>query len=129
MIFYCLIVTQHNYKKQDNIIIMPTFYIDPGYTYSNNTGSYETSMGKSSISAPLFDVSNTVTLTSTLTPLSSSVAQIVTLINNTGAAVSASINNGSTISIPNTSGYSFNAFNANIIKVAGSGILSYTISK
>jgi hypothetical protein len=105
-------------------------FVDPGYSYSNVTSSIEADLNKSSIAAPLYDISRTVTLTATLTPLVSEQCQKVTLINSTTSSIFASINSGSVISIPAAAGYTFNsAFNTNEIFVSGSGTVGYIVSK
>lgn len=104
--------------------------MDPGYSYSNVTSSLESDLNKSSLSAPLYDISRNVTLTGTLTSLPNEKCQVVTLINSTTASIFAAINNGGIIAIPANGGYTFNsAFNTNEISVSGSGTVGYVVSK
>lgn len=104
--------------------------IDPGYSYSSNIGTPSQTLNKGSESAPLFDISRTVTLTGTLTNLPSEGCQELNLINNSGASLFFSINSGSVITLPIDTGYTVNAVNnANLVRVSGSGVLSYVVSK
>lgn len=111
---------------------MPILSIEPGYTYSDNTGSYATSLGKSSISAPLYDVSRRFTLTtSSLVALPNESCQYVSIINNTGFFVTASVNNtiSGSIFIPSGTGYVFNVLNTSYLSFAGTGSIGYVVTK
>jgi hypothetical protein len=104
--------------------------IDPGYSYSSNIGTPSQTLNKGSQSAPLFDISRTVTLTGTLTNLPSEGCQELNLINNSGTSLFFSVNSGSVITLPANAVYPVNAVNnTNLVSVSGSGVLSYVVSK
>jgi hypothetical protein len=75
------------------------------------------------------DYSRTVTLTGTLTALPSEIAQEVTLINYTANDLNISVKAGATIVIPDKAGITLSVDNANDIRVSGTGVLSYVVSK
>ena len=102
--------------------------LEPGYTYSSGVATGSAADGKTSIAAPLFDITRTATATGTLTALASDPCQGVTIINSSGNTLFVSANNGNAISIAANSGFSFNVFNANQIRISGSGAIGYTVS-
>jgi hypothetical protein len=102
--------------------------LEPGYTYSSGVATASAADGKTSISAPLFDITRTATATGTLTALANDPCQGVTIINSSGATLFVSANSGSSISIPANSGFSFNVFNAAQLRISGSGTVGYTVS-
>ena len=75
------------------------------------------------------DITRSVALTGTLTPLTSESAVYVTLINTTGSNVNLSINGGASIVIPDKSGFTIDVVDPITISVSGSGTLSYIVSK
>lgn len=75
------------------------------------------------------DITRSVVLTGTLTPLTSESAVYVTIINTTGANVNMSINGGASIVIPDKSGITLDTVDPNTISVSGTGTLSYIVSK
>jgi hypothetical protein len=103
--------------------------LEPGYTYSNSVVTASAADGKTSISAPLFDVTRTATAGASLASLPNDPCQGVTIINSSGNTLYVNANSGSTISIPANSGFSFNVFNANQIRISGSGVIGYTVSE
>ena len=121
--FHDLSFIRHNYIKE--IIIMA---LEPGYTYSSGVATASAADGKTSISAPLFDITRTATATGTLTALTAEPCQGVTIVNSSGATLFVSANSGSAISIAAGSGFSFNVFNANQLRISGSGAIGYTVS-
>ena len=103
--------------------------LEPGYTYSSGVATASAADGKTSIAAPLFDITRTATATGTLTALANDPCQGVTIINSSGATLFVVANGGSAISIPANSGFSFNVFNANQLQISGSGAIGYTVSE
>ena len=103
--------------------------LEPGYTYSNSVVTASAADGKTSISAPLFDITRTATATGTLTSLPNDPCQGITIINSSGNTLFVSSNSGSAISIPANSGFSFNVFNAAQLRISGSGTVGYTVSE
>lgn len=75
------------------------------------------------------DYSRTVTLSGSLTALASEECKEVTLINYTGADLNISVKLGATIVIPDKAGITLSVLNANEVRVSGTGVLSYVISK
>jgi hypothetical protein len=75
------------------------------------------------------DITRSVTLTGTLTPLTSESAVYVTLLNTTGANANVSINGGASIVIPDKSGITLDTVDPGTISVSGTGTLSYIVSK
>lgn len=75
------------------------------------------------------DITRSVALTGTLTPLTSESAVYVTIINTTGADVNMSINGGASIVIPDKSGITLDTVDPGTISVSGTGTLSYIVSK
>ena len=75
------------------------------------------------------DITRSVALTGTLTPLSSESAVYVTIINTTGADVNMSLNGGASIVIPDKSGITLDTVDPGTISVSGTGTLSYIVSK
>ena len=102
--------------------------LEPGYTYSSGIVTASAADGKTSIAAPLIDFSRTASATGTLTSLSGEACQSVTIINSSGTSLFVSANSGSAINIPINSGFTFNVFNANQLRISGSGTIGYTIS-
>jgi uncharacterized protein YaiE (UPF0345 family) len=103
--------------------------LEPGYTYSNSVVTASAADGKTSVSAPLFDISRTATATGTATALPAEACQGVTIINSSGNTLFVSSNSGSALSIPANSGFSFNIFNTSQLQISGSGAIGYTVSK
>ena len=103
--------------------------LEPGYTYSSGIATASAADGKTSISAPLFDITRTATATGTLTSLTSEACQGITIINSSAGTLFVSANSGSALSIPASSGFSFNVDNANELRISGSGVIGYNISK
>jgi hypothetical protein len=103
--------------------------LEPGYTYSSGVATGSAADGKTSISAPLFDITRTATATGTATALSAESCQGVTIINSSGNTLFVIANNGGPVSIPANSGFSFNVFNTNQLQISGSGAIGYTVSK
>jgi hypothetical protein len=103
--------------------------LEPGYTYSNSVVTASAADGKTSVSAPLFDITRTATATGTLTALTAEACQGVTIINSSGNTLFVSSNSGSALSIPANSGFSFNIFNTSQLQISGSGVIGYTVSK
>lgn len=107
--------------------------LEPGYSYS--TYNVTASMGaladaKSSIAAPLVDFSRTVTVSGTLTSLSSSAAQKVTLLASGSGPLYFSINGGSPVQAIMNIPIELSVLNANQIQVSGStATLNYIVSK
>jgi hypothetical protein len=122
--FHVLSFIRHNYNKEINIMAL-----EPGYTYSSGVATASAADGKTSISAPLFDITRTATATGTLTSLTTEACQGITVINSSGATLFISANSGSAISIAAGSGFSFNVDNANELRISGSGAIGYTVSK
>ena len=102
--------------------------LEPGYTYSSGVATGSAADGKTSISAPLFDITRTATAGAALTALPNDPCQGVTIINSSGNTLFVSANSGSAISIPANSGFSFNVFNAAQLRISGSGAIGYTVS-
>ena len=75
------------------------------------------------------DITRSVALTGTLTPLTSESAVYVTIINTTGADVNMSINSGASIVIPDKSGITLDTVDPGTISVSVTGTLSYIVSK
>ena len=75
------------------------------------------------------DITRSVALTGTLTPLTSESVVYVTIINTTGADVNMSINGGASIVIPDKSGITLDTVDPGTISVSGTGTLSYIVSK
>jgi hypothetical protein len=75
------------------------------------------------------DISRSVTLTGTLTPLNSESAVYVTVLNTTGVNVNVSVNGGASIVIPDKSGFTIDVVDPATISVSGTGTLSYIVSK
>ena len=121
--FHVLSFVRHNYIKEINIMAL-----EPGYTYSSGVATASAADGKTSMSAPLFDITRTTTATVTLTSLANDPCQGVTIINSSGAPLFISANSGSAISIATGSVFSFNVFNANQLRISGSGAIGYTVS-
>jgi uncharacterized protein YaiE (UPF0345 family) len=103
--------------------------LEPGYTYSNSVATASAADGKTSISAPLFDITRTATATGTATALTAEACQGVTIINSSGNTLFVIANSGSAVSIPANSGFSFNVFNTSQLQISGSGAIGYTVSK
>ena len=103
--------------------------LEPGYTYSSGVATASAADGKTSIAAPLFDITRTATATGTATALSAESCQGVTIVNSSGNTLFVIANNGGPISIPANSGFSFNVFNTNQLQISGSGTIGYTVSK
>jgi hypothetical protein len=122
--FHVLSFIHHNYNKEINIMAL-----EPGYTYSSGIATASAADGKTSISAPLFDITRTATATGTLTSLTSEACQGITIINSSAGTLFVSANSGSALSIPASSGFSFNVDNANELRISGSGVIGYNISK
>ena len=121
--FHVLSFVRHNYIKEINIMAL-----EPGYTYSSGVATASAADGKTSISAPLFDITRTATATVTLTSLTSEACQGITIINSSAGTLFVSANSGSAISIATGSVFSFNVFNANQLRISGSGAIGYTVS-
>lgn len=102
--------------------------LEPGYTYSSGVATGSAADGKTSISAPLFDITRAATATGTLTALPAETCQGVTIMNSTGTPLFVIANGGSVVSIPAYSGFSFNVFNTNQLQISGSGTIGYTVS-
>jgi hypothetical protein len=122
--FHVLSFIHHNYNKEINIMAL-----EPGYTYSSGIATASAADGKTSISAPLFDITRTATATVTLTSLTSEACQGITIINSSAGTLFVSVNSGSALSIPANSGFSFNVDNANELRRSGSGAIGYNVSK
>ena len=75
------------------------------------------------------DITRTVVLSGTLSPLTSESAVYVTIINTTGVNANISINGGASIVIPDKSGLTIDVVDPNTISVSGTGTLSYIVSK
>ena len=75
------------------------------------------------------DITRSVALTGTLTPLTSESAVYVTIINTTGSNVNLSLNGGASIVIPDKSGITLDTVDPGTISVSGTGTLSYIVSK
>ncbi len=75
------------------------------------------------------DITRSVVLTGTLTPLTSESAVYVTIINTTGSNVNLSINGGASIIIPDKAGVTIDTVDPASISVSGAGTLSYIVSK
>lgn len=75
------------------------------------------------------DITRTVELTASLTPLNSEKAVYVTLFNTTGGPIDITINSGDSISIPTSFAITIDVVNTGVISVTGSGTLSYIVSK
>lgn len=75
------------------------------------------------------DITRTVALSGTLTPLNSESAVYVTVVNTTGADVNISINGGASIVIPDKAGLTIDVVDTGAISVSGSNTLSYIVSK
>jgi len=75
------------------------------------------------------DISRSVVLTGTLTPLNSESAVYVTIINTTGSNVNVSVNGGASIIIPDKAGITVDTIDPASISVSGAGTLSYVVSK
>lgn len=75
------------------------------------------------------DITRSVVLTGTLTPLNAEKAVYVTLLNTTGADLNISINGGASIIIPDKAGLTIDVVDPNTISVSGTGTLSYIVSK
>ena len=75
------------------------------------------------------DITRSVVLTGTLTPLTSESAVYVTIINTTGSNVNLSINGGASIIIPDKAGITVDKVDPITISVSGAGTLSYIVSK
>jgi hypothetical protein len=104
--------------------------IEPGYSYSSNKGTLDQTLNKGSESAPLFDISRTVTLTATMSNLPNEACQVLTLINSLADPLFFNVNSGSVITLPIETGYTVNSVNnANLVSVSGSGTLGYIVSK
>jgi len=116
----------HNYIKETIIMAL-----EPGYTYStgNVTGSTGPLDVKSSTSAPLVDFSRTVTATGTLTGLPAESSQQVNIINSSAGILYVSVNSGSAISLPTSTGALFSTINTSVIRISGSGAIGYIVSK
>jgi hypothetical protein len=94
----------------------------------------ETTLSKAELTAiktelSTLDYSRTVTLTGSLAALSSEVCQEVTLINYTDNDLNISVKLGATIVIPDKAGITLSVDNANDVRVSGTGVLSYVVSK
>lgn len=122
--FHVLSFIRHNYIKEINIMAL-----EPGYTYSSGIATASAADGKTSVSAPLMDYSRTATASGTLTSLTSEACQGVTIINSSTGTLFVSVNSGSALSIPASSGFSFNVDNANELRISGSGVIGYNVSK
>ena len=75
------------------------------------------------------DITRSVALTGTLTPLTSESAVYVTVINTTGANLNIAINGGPAIVIPDKAGLTIDVIDTGAISVSGSSTLSYIVSK
>jgi hypothetical protein len=75
------------------------------------------------------DITRTVALTGTLTPLNSESAVYVTIINTTGVNLNVSTNGGASIVIPDKAGLTIDVVDPGTISVSGTGTLSYVVSK
>ena len=75
------------------------------------------------------DITRTVALSGTLTPLTSESAVYVTIINTTGSNVNLSVNGGASIIIPDKAGLTIDVVDTGAISVSGSNTLSYIVSK
>lgn len=84
------------------------------------------------LSRPGTDISGSITLSGTLTALDTATnpreCKAVTLINNTGADVSATIGGGDEITIPDSGGLTVYVQSLGQVKVSGSGTLGYTFT-
>ncbi len=75
------------------------------------------------------DITRSVILTGSLTPLVSESAVYVTIINTTGSNVNLSVNGGASIIIPDKAGITVDTIDPASISVSGAGTLSYVVSK
>jgi hypothetical protein len=122
--FHVLSFIRHNYNKEINIMAL-----EPGYTYSSGVATASAADGKTSISAPLFDFSRTATATVTLTGLPAESSQQVNIINSSAGILYVSVNSGSSISLPASTGALFSVINTSVIRISGSGEIGYIVSK
>jgi hypothetical protein len=75
------------------------------------------------------DISRNVTLTGALIPLNAEKSICVTLINTTGGDVYFSVNNTTSITLPDKTGVTLDVNKAEQIAVSGTGTLTYIVSK
>lgn len=75
------------------------------------------------------DVSRNVTLTGALIPLPAENSISVTLVNTTGEDLSVGINNTAPVIIPDKAGVTLEVESTAEVSVAGTGTLSYIVSK
>jgi len=75
------------------------------------------------------DLSRNIVLNGALTPLVSEKCVYVTIINTTGGDITFSVNNTVPVTLPDKSGITLDVNTTEQISVAGTGTLSYIVSK